>query len=176
MIFTNTIKIPLLCCVVLTGLSGCSQEMDDLYNFIEKTRSSHIGSVKPLPQFQPYESFSYSAVDLRDPFVPDANLDEENQTTTSLLNPDSSRPKEALEMFPLDTLRMVGILEQQENRWGLIKDSQNVVHRVQVGNYMGQNEGRIISISDSSINLIEIISDGVGGYLERDASLAIGGD
>ncbi len=171
-----TVRNRLILCAVLTSLSACSQDMGDLYAFIEQTKSSNVGSVKPIPQFKPYESFSYSAVELRDPFVADANLDEGEQTTTSLLNPDSSRPKEALEAFPLDTLRMVGILEQQDNMWGLIKDSQNVVHRVQVGNYMGQNEGRITAIDDSSITLIEIIPDGVGGYLERDASLAIGGE
>jgi len=147
--------------------------MGDLHRFIDQTKSSHVGSVKPIPQFLPYESFNYTAAELRDPFVPDVEL-EENEETTSLLNPDSTRPKEALEAFPLDTLRMVGTLEQKENLWGLVKDSQNVVHRVQVGNYMGQSEGRIIAIDDSSINLVEIIPDGVGGYIERDAAIAIG--
>ena len=71
---------------------------------------------------------------------------------------------------------MVGIMEQNDNLWGLIKDSQNIVHRVQVGNYMGQNEGRITAITESSIQLVEIIPDGVGGYIERDASIAIGND
>ena len=171
---SSTIK--LLLCSSLVAISGCSQDMNDLYAFIEQTKSSHVGSVKPIPQFQPYESFTYTAIDLRDPFVANVDLEEDEQTTTSLLNPDSSRPKEALEAFPLDTLSMVGILEQQDNLWGLIKDPQNVVHRVQVGNYMGQSEGRIISIDDSSIHLVEIVPDGIGGYIERNASIAIGGD
>jgi len=166
-------KIKVLLCCTLASLASCSQEMDDLYNFIDQTKSSHVGSVKPIPQFLPYESFSYTAAELRDPFVADVDL-EENEETISLLNPDSTRPKEALEVFPLDTLRMVGTLEQKEALWGLIKDAQNVVHRVQVGNYIGQSEGRIISIDDSSISLIEIIPDGVGGYIERDASIVLG--
>ena len=166
-------KVKALLCCALVSLASCSQEMGDLYAFIDQTKSSHVGSVKPIPQFLPYESFSYTAAELRDPFVANVNL-EENEITTSLLNPDSTRPREALEVFPLDTLRMVGTLEQKEDLWGLIKDSQNVVHRVQVGNYMGQSEGRIISIDDSSINLIEIITDGVGGYIERDAAIVIG--
>ncbi len=156
--------------------ASCSQDFSDLNAFIAKTRSSHVGSVKPIPQFQPYESFSYSAGDLRDPFVPDINLEEDEQVTTSLLNPDTTRPKEALESFPLDTLRMVGILEQGDNLWGLIKDPQNVVHRVQVGNYIGQAEGRIVAIDETSISLVEIVPDGIGGYIERNASIAIGGD
>ena len=170
----DTLK--LLFCSGFISLTGCSQDMNDLYTFIEQTKSSHVGSVKPIPQFQPYESFAYTAAELRDPFVANVDLEENEQTTTSLLNPDSSRPREALEAFPLDTLSMVGILEQKDNLWGLIKDPQNVVHRVQVGNYMGQNEGRITSIDDTSIHLVEIVPDGIGGYIERDASIAIGGD
>jgi type IV pilus assembly protein PilP len=74
----------------------------------------------------------------------------------------------------MDTLRMVGILEQNDQTWGLIKDPQNVVHRVQVGNYAGQNEGQIVSVSEDKIELIEIIPDGLGGYIERNATLGIG--
>jgi len=158
----------------LLSISACSQDVSDLQTFISQQKSAHVGSVKPIPQFKPYESFSYTAAELRDPFV--ANVDLEDETSkTSLLNPDSARPKQPLEVFPLDTLSMVGILEQNEQLWGLIKDPQNTVHRVQVGNYMGQSEGRIIEISDSAIYLVEIIPDGIGGYIERDASIAIGG-
>lgn len=167
-------KTPLLCFGLIT-LTACSQDMSDLQSFIAQTKSAHVGSVKPIPQFKPYESFSYSAAELRDPFVATIDLEEEESTKTSLLNPDSTRPKQPLEDFPLDTLGMVGILEQNENLWGLIKDPQNIVHRVQVGNYMGKNEGRITEISDSAIYLVEIVSDGIGGYIERDASIAIGG-
>lgn len=163
-------------CISLLGLSACSQDVSDLQSFIAQTKSAHVGSVKPIPQFKPYESFSYSAVDLRDPFVATADIDEDNTTKTSLLNPDSTRPKQPLESFPLDTLSMVGILEQNEQQWGLIKDPQNIVHRIQVGHYMGQSEGRIIEINESAIFLVEIVPDGIGGYIERDASIAIGGE
>ncbi len=159
----------------LLSISACSQDVSDLQTFIAQTKSAHVGSVKPIPQFKPYESFSYSAAELRDPFVANVDLDNDETTKTSLLNPDSSRPKQPLEIFPLDTLSMVGTLEQNEQLWGLIKDPQNMVHRVQVGNYMGQSEGRIIEINDSAIYLVEIVPDGIGGYIERDASIAIGG-
>ncbi len=162
-------------CLSLLGLSGCSQDISDLQTFIAQTKSAHVGSVKPIPQFKPYESFSYSASDLRDPFVATVDL-EDDTTKTSLLNPDSSRPRQPLEVFPLDTLSMVGTLEQDSQQWGLIKDPQNIVHRVQVGHYMGQSEGRIIKISESAIYLVEIVPDGIGGYIERDASIAIGGN
>jgi type IV pilus assembly protein PilP len=162
-------------CLVLLNISACSQDNTDLLTFIDQTKSAHVGSVKPIPQFKPYESFTYSAGELRDPFVATVDI-EEQDTKTSLLNPDTSRPRQPLENFPLDTLSMVGILEQNEQHWGLIKDPQNTVHRVQIGNYMGKSEGRITEINESAVFLVEIIPDGIGGYIERDASIAIGGE
>ena len=171
---SKCISHPILICFSLAAITACSQDTSDLQAFIAQTKSAHVGSVKPLPQFKPYESFSYSAAELHDPFVATVDLEEDSDTKTSLLNPDLTRPKEALEVFPLDTLSMVGILEQNNNLWGLIKDPQNIVHRVQVGKYIGQNEGKITKITESDVSLIEIISDGIGGYIERDASIAIG--
>ena len=164
--------IPLLASL----LTACSKDDSDLYEFIATTKASNVGSVKPIPQFEPYESFSYSAAELRDPFVASAELDEDTETKADSLHPERDRPKQPLESFPLDTLAMVGTLEQGDNRWGLIKDPQNAVHRVKLGNYMGKNEGRIVEITETDILLIEIIPDGIGGYIERDASIAIGNE
>ena len=167
---------PVIFCIGLLNLAACSQDTSDLEAFIEQTKSAHVGTVKPIPQFKPYESFTYSAGDLRDPFVATADIEEDESTKTSSLNPDTTRPREPLELFPLDSLSMVGILEQHSQQWGLIKDPQNTVHRVQVGNYMGQSEGRITEINESGINLTEIVPDGIGGYIDQDASIAIGGE
>jgi type IV pilus assembly protein PilP len=164
-----------LIAVAATLISGCSQNYDDLYSYIDQAKSTYVGSVTPIPQFKPYESFAYSAADLRDPFVANVEVDQKGGEDDGL-TPDSERPRQPLEAYSLDTLRMVGIMEQNDNLWGLIKDSQNIVHRVQVGNYMGQNEGRITAITESGIQLVEIIPDGVGGYVEREASIAIGND
>ena len=166
----NAILLPLCSGSMLTG---CSQSVDDLYAYIDQAKSAHVGSVKPIPQFKPYESFTYSAAELRDPFEAAVDIDDE-EDKEDLLSPDKTRPRQPLEAFPLDTLRMVGVLEQGDNLWGLIEDPKQVVHRVKVGNYLGQNEGAITGISESEIFLVEIIPDGVGGYLERDASIAIG--
>ena len=68
---------------------------------------------------------------------------------------------------------MVGTLELGETNYGLIQDSDGLVHRVIPGNYMGQNDGRIVAIDDSKIQLVEIISDGIGGYLEREAAVSL---
>ncbi len=156
-------------------LSACTQSNDDLTAFIAETKTKHLGSVKPLPTFEPYKNFTYSASEMRDPFEAafEAEIGQES-TSTSGLRPTANRPKEPLETYPLDTLRMVGILIQHENTWGLVKDPNNVVHRVQTGNYAGQNEGQIITVTETQIDIIEIIPDGLGGYIERTASLAIG--
>lgn len=152
-------------------MAGCSSDDTDLQEFIEKTRSMHLGSVEPLPQFKPYKNFVYSAGNMRDPFEPafEENAEKEKQGPS----PDNQRPREPLEKFPLDTLRMVGILEQKNQLWGLIKDPQNIVHRVQVGNYAGQNEGQIVSVSEDKIELVEIVPDSLGGFVERHATLSI---
>ncbi len=160
--------------MLLTG--GCSRDVNDLYTFIETEKASNVGSVRSLPQFKPYESFTYTASELRDPFVSNMELDEDPAMVADALHPETNRPRQPLEQFPLDTLAMVGIMEQKDNRWGLIKDPQNIVHRVQLGNYMGQNEGRIVEITETDVHLVEIVPDGIGGYIERDASIAIGND
>ncbi len=167
----KTFVATLITCLALTA---CSKDNSDLYEFIEQTKNTSVGSVQPIPQFQPYESFTYSASDLRDPFVAAVDLNE--QATPTGPAPDKRRPRQPLEAFPLDTLAMVGILEQQDNQWALIKDPQNVVHRVQLGNYMGRNEGRVVEITESNIRLIEIVPDGIGGYIEREAAIAIGNE
>jgi type IV pilus assembly protein PilP len=164
--------ITICTCALLIG--ACSNNNDDLYQFIQTTKTMHVGSVKPIPKFEPYKNFTYSAEKLRDPFEPSVDLEQKQKTAANSLRPDRNRPREPLEAFPLDTLSMVGILEQQKNLWGLIKDPQGIVHRVQVGNYIGQNEGRITEITDTDIRLNEIVPDGIGGYIERDASIAIG--
>jgi type IV pilus assembly protein PilP len=171
----STLHVILLPVVSSVMLSACSQGVDDLYTYIDQAKSAHVGSVKPIPQFKPYESFTYSATDLRDPFEAAIDIDEE-EDKDDLLSPDKTRPRQPLEAFPLDTLRMVGVLEQGDNLWGLIEDPKQVVHRVKVGNYMGQNEGAITGITEGEIFLVEIIPDGVGGYIEREASIAIGNE
>ena len=166
----------ILCLLLSLQLVGCSQDNNDLYTFIEQTKSKHLGSVEPLPTFEPYENYTYDASELRDPFEAAFEQEQQQSAEKESLRPDIRRPKEPLESFPLDTLRMVGILEQKQDKWGLVKDPNNVVHRVQVGNHVGQNEGEIISVTEQEIDIVEIIPDGLGGYVERNAALAIGSE
>lgn len=168
----NILALPVLAILI----TACSKDINDLQGFIDQTKNSGVGSVRPIPQFKPYESFSYSASELRDPFIASVDIPEDPGVVKNSLRPETDRPRQHLEIFPLDTLSMVGTLEQANDSWGLIKDPQSVVHRVKVGNYMGQNEGRITSITETKIYLVEIVPDGAGGYIERDASIAVGNE
>ena len=163
----------LLLAVVATGVAACGGDMDDLDSYINEVKARPGGRIEPLPEITPYEVFAYAADSdgLRSPFVPDRP-----QVATPAgggLGPDPERPAEFLEGFPLDTLRMVGTLDINDTVYGLVQTSDGLIHRVVPGNYMGQNDGRITDISESEILLVEIISDGIGGYLERDAAIGL---
>jgi Tfp pilus assembly protein PilP len=107
---------------------------------------------------------------LRSPFVPTAPA---RNDLAAGLRPDVKRPREFLEQFPLDTMRMVGTLQLQGRSYGLVQGKDGLVHRVLPGNYVGQNDGRIVGISPTKITVIEIVPDGLGGYIERPAALAL---
>ncbi len=159
------------------GLMACSGNPNaDLEEYVRTTKSQTKSSIEPLPEFQPYESFTYQATDLRDPFTAptfSTTRAVSNVASNNGIKPDFDRPTEPLEEFPLDSLRMVGTLEQREDQWALINDTDGTIHRVQPGNYAGQNHGKIIRITDFEIELTEIIPDGIGGWVERQSSIAI---
>lgn len=156
------------------ALSACGGDMDDLDQYINEIKARPGGRIEPLPEITPYEVFSYAAdiAGVRSPFVPDSPQSSGGPADGGT-RPDPERSREFLESFPLDSLRMVGTLELGGTNFGLVQTSDGLVHRVTPGNYMGQNDGRIIAIRDSEIELVEIISDGIGGYLERDAAVAL---
>lgn len=160
--------------VVAAIVSGCAGDFSDLQQYVEDTKGKYQGSVEPLPQFNPYQNHVYSVFDYRPPFDEPVAAREQEVVSNSGPAPDIQRRKEPLEFFPLDALRMVGTLEQQGEVWGLVKDPEGTIHRVQPGNYMGQNFGEIIRIEDDSIDLLEIIPDGLGAWVEREISLTLG--
>jgi type IV pilus assembly protein PilP len=156
------------------ALGACGGDMDDLDQFINEIKARPGGRIEPLPEITPYEVFAYTAdiQGFRSPFVPDSPQIAGGPADGGT-RPDETRSREFLESFPLDTLRMVGTMQLGEINFGLVQTSDGLIHRVIPGNYMGQNDGRITAIRDSEIELIEIISDGIGGYLERDAAVAL---
>lgn len=170
----STIKRLVSLSLVLLAVSGCSGDMDDLDEYINTVKARPGGRIDPLPEITPYEVFTYKAdLDgLRSPFVPDSPQAATGMAANGT-RPDRERSREFLEGFPLDTLRMVGTLSQGSTDYGLVQTSDGLIHRVIPGQYMGQNDGRITNIDDSKIELIEIISDGIGGYVERDAAVGL---
>jgi len=166
------IKHSLILVVSTLMLTACGGDMDDLDQYINETKAKPGGRIEPLPEITPYEVFTYiaDAQGMRSPFVPDTPT---ASGSTGGARPDLDRSREYLESFPLDTLGMVGTLFIGETMYGLIQTADGLIHRVVPGNYMGQNDGRINEISDSEIALVEIISDGIGGYIERDAAVGL---
>ena len=148
-------------------LAGCSGRDADLQSFIDATRKEPGGRVEPLPEIKPYDSYVYSSGALRSPFVPGGS-----RGANSGPRPDN-RNHEFLEQFSLDTLRMVGTIKLSGQSYGLVQVADGRVQRVLVGNHLGQNEGRITDIVANKISLIELVPDGLGGYIERPAALAL---
>ena len=168
------IRNGLLPVLAALGLAACGGNMDDLDQYINEVKARPGGRIEPLPEITPYKVFMYmaDAEGIRSPFVPDTP-----QVSTSGVGggvgPDPERIREFLEGFPLDTLRMVGTLNISETTYGLVQTSDGLIHRVIPGNFMGQNDGRITDVTESEVELVEIISDGIGGYIERDAAVSL---
>ncbi len=160
--------------LTVAGLTGCGRSMSDLEAYIAEVNARPGGRIEPLPVIRPYESFTYSAYDKRSPFVPDKPLAQPNKDRSGGLRPDARRAREFLEQFPLDTLEMVGTLTLGEDYFGLLQTTDELVHRVKVGNYVGQNDGRIVAIDEKEIRVVEIVPDGIGGYIERSATIGLG--
>jgi type IV pilus assembly protein PilP len=116
-----------------------------------------------------FETFTYNDQDKRDPFSP--SPDELNQTNGP--RPDEGRAREPLEAYSLDSLRMVGTIGMGATMEALIKDPGGVIHRVHKNEYMGQNYGRITAVSSDHVDLVELVSNGNGGWMERPASIAL---
>ena len=159
-------------------LSACSQGdgFSDLDQFMADTRAKPRGHVEPLPEFQAYEAFAYSAVDRRAPFEPpiEVQLTTVSEKPVSEVEPDLDRPREVLENHDLNDLDMVGTLQGVDGvLFALIRDDEDAVHRVSRGNYMGRNYGRIVRVSETLIELIEIVPNGQGGWVERPRSLSL---
>ena len=154
------------------ALCGCGRDMADLDAYVAEVKARPGGKIEPLPEIKTYETFTYEPGDARSPFkasLPDTRADDGGG-----VRPDQDRRREFLENFPLDTLDMVGTLNLGGTLYGLVQTNDKLIHRVTVGNYLGQNDGRIVTITDSDIQLIEIIPDGLGGYTERAAAVSLG--
>jgi type IV pilus assembly protein PilP len=154
-------------------LSACGGANDDLRVYIDEVKARPGGRIEPLPPVEPAPTYVYEAGPRRSPFMPDAPQRRVSNDPNAVDGPDANRPREFLEQFPLDTLRMVGTLQLQGRNYGLVQGKDGLVHRVLPGNFVGQNDGKIVGISSTKISVIEIVPDGLGGYIERPAALAL---
>ncbi|RFA31157.1 hypothetical protein CAI21_00420 [Alkalilimnicola ehrlichii] len=152
--------------------TGCMRDADNLDDYIREVKQRPGGQIEPIPEMRPFESFEYFSVGLRDPFAPPQPAVSSRRPTDGP-RPDPHRPREHLEEHPLDSLRMMGTIERERTLWGLIRDTSGTVHRVRIGNYVGQNHGEIVGISENRIEVRELVRDGQGGWIRRDAALAV---
>ena len=141
--------------LVCIALSSCSGDNSDLIKYINDIKARPAKAIEPIPQFTPLAVFIFpDNGDRRSPFKP-----TEAQKNLDLYAPDQKRKKQPLEAYPLDALKFVGILEQGSDVWGLIEQPDKKITRVRVGDYMGQNYGRIIVIKQNLIKLEETTKD-----------------
>lgn len=153
--------------LVAITVVGCSSRDAELDRFIEQTKQEQPGGVEPLPEVKPSDSFDYEPAGMRSPFLPGTSA----EVAGASVRPSSRRNREYLEQFTLDSLAMAGTITKQGRTYGMVKTKDRQVLLVLPGNYLGQNEGRITSIEPSKINIIEVVPDGLGNYMERAAAL-----
>jgi len=165
--------------VAMAGLImvGCSGDnLSDLRSFVQAEKAKPGGRVEPIPEVKPFESYTYSVSGRKSPFQPwglNSGVAKASGSSIGGLHPDTSRRREALEAFPLDTLRMVGTISQKSGMWAIIVAPDKLVYRVTRNNYLGQNYGRITKISEDKVELVEIVPNGLGGWEERRANLLL---
>ena len=173
--------------LAILGIAGCvSSDMGDLEKQVSEIMSKPGGRLEPLPEIKPYEAYVYESGKLgaRNPFkrfyvVEQSLAIEESEgpvddgLTEEMRNEIQNRNREELEGFELDSIKMVGTLQSEDNHWGIVIDPGGVVHRVKTGNYIGLNIGKITSIEEEQIEVREIIKDNSGRYGERKALLPL---
>ncbi len=156
------------------SLAGCGgEEHADLRQELALLTKDVRGRVDPLPQVKPYEPVPYQSEGLVDPFRPERiEVAKGGPPVLKGRAPDTNRPKEPLEAFPLESIQMLGTITQNQETFALVKAGANL-YRVRRGNYMGQNFGVITGIDDGQIALKEIVQDGTGEWIERVSSLQL---
>jgi len=173
------IMIRILLFISVGFLVACSSgsDIDDLEEFISQTTSKPRGRIPPLPEFQPYSAFTYSASALRSPFKSPVIFEEMAAISKEeVLAPNLDRRKEPLERYSLGELAFVGTLTKEAGELkALIKTTQKSVIMAEVGNYMGKNHGKIVSVTETQVDLVETVPNGSGGWISRPQTLVFTG-
>ena len=161
----------LLLTTVLTACGG-GGSYEDLTRYMQEMRSKPMGRVKALPEFKPYEAFTYNAAATRSPFAPPVPASELDQDLNSNVKPDFDRPRQFLESFSFDSFIMVGTLSNDDGFLALIR-GETGVYPVSIGDYIGKNHGRITYIDDSEVRIVEIVPSGTARWSERPRQLRL---
>ncbi|WP_346838511.1 pilus assembly protein PilP [Microbulbifer sp. SAOS-129_SWC] len=160
----------------LLALAGCSLNDDhsDLRQHMAAVKHKPKGHIDPIPTFTPYSPYVYSAAALRSPFARPV-LESEQRLVGRRVDvaPDLNRQPELLERYPFDALKMVGTLSRGGQLWALIDDGDGGIHRITVGNHLGKNHGRVVDATKSKLDVLEIVPDGTGGWIERPRALTL---
>jgi type IV pilus assembly protein PilP len=165
----STLRTGLSLAIVCLTLAGCSPSTRELESWVNEVKARPAPPLDPLPVMKQFETFEYAAQGLRDPFsspVPD-------RESGNGKGPDPNRRKEALEAYPLDSLDMVGTIGSGTGLVALLMAPDKVTYRVRTGNYLGQNDGRITGVYEDRIEIVELVPDGAGGWLERQAKIVL---
>lgn len=171
-------SIYFLFAIFLASLTGCgTADTTDLEQFIINAKKQNIIKVKALPSPDKYVPYKYISEGKKDPFFADLSIKTPTSNTSSRskngVNPNLGRKREVLEKFPLDSLKMVGTLSLNKTNWALIQTADNTLHKTKAGHYIGENLGKITNISNTKVDLIETIPDGLGGWVKRHATLLL---
>jgi type IV pilus assembly protein PilP len=164
--------------LALTLLAGCGMgdPYADIEKYMDEVDALQKPAIEPLPEFLPYQAFAYGASDLRSPFDPPVEVKPVDPMRKSPdVKPNFDRVKQYLEQFNMSELAMVGTLAQGSKMYALMRDGRGGVHRVQTGDYMGTDHGKIVAIDESTLEMLEIVSDGAGGWVERERTVSLGG-
>lgn len=156
------------------AIAGCDTDMSDLKAFIAKVQARESSDIKPIPEIAEYQPFTYRAQGRQSPFkrFDTQSRARQGQSNTGI-SPDFNRAKEPLEQYPLDALAMVGTMSFAGTHYALIRAPDGVVHRVTVGEHMGNDFGEVVEITGAAVRLIEIVPNGLGGYKKRPAIIAL---
>ena len=160
---------------MLLCLAGCGRgdDVSDLDAYMNEVRLRPPGKIEPAPTFQSYPTFTYSAANLRSPFSRQVRIDLAGQNHGSRnVKPDPTRAKQYLEGFNIEQFEMVGTISNAGGSFALLRGAGGV-HRLKVGDYLGRNDGRIVAISGSQVDVVEIVPDGEGAWLERPRTIPL---
>ncbi|MGB3917859.1 pilus assembly protein PilP [Thiothrix litoralis] len=157
---------------VLLLLSACNSDMSDLEQYVKTVKAKPAAPIDPIPEVKPYVRFIYPGHELN-PFDSKILAPDNAVEAGSSIMPDPNHIPEFLESFPLDSLRMVGTINQNNSLWALIRIPDGAVHRARAGNYLGKNHGKINKVEETKISVQEIVENGFGGFKERENAIAL---